>query len=245
MRSIIIGLSVVFFTFSVFITFKALYLAQAPLADISTVDTTLAHESSADNPLIDAPLANTPSNQDNQKDTVSESNEVNRSLPEDQDAKSAIVSNLEATIAQLEDKLKTTEKAFESFKSTETGNYPRTLTVFGGQTFRSGYDVINEAAAPKIKKLVNEISAFPNSLIIIEGHTDNVPTGKLHSSNMDLSIRRAKAIASTLVSLGIARERISVVGYGDTRPIDTNRTEEGRAKNRRVEVKLMLKQGEN
>lgn len=239
MRSIIIGLSVVFFTLSVFITFKA--LVYAPLADIPAVNIPLAHEPSTDIPLIDAPLAHTPSNQDDQKDTVSESNEITQNLPENQEAKTAIVSNLEATIAQLEDKLKTTEKAFESFKSAETGNYPRTLTVFGGQTFRSGYDIINEAAASKIKKLVNEISAFPNSLILIEGHTDNVPTGKLHSSNMDLSLRRAKAIANTLVSFGIAQERISVVGYGDTRPIDTNRTEEGRSKNRRVEVKLMPK----
>ncbi len=62
---------------------------------------------------------------------------------------------------------------------------------------------------------------------------------------MDLSVRRAKAIADLLIDRGIPRERITVVGYGDTRPIDTNNTEEGRSKNRRVEVKLMLKEGEN
>jgi outer membrane protein OmpA-like peptidoglycan-associated protein len=60
-----------------------------------------------------------------------------------------------------------------------------------------------------------------------------------------LSLRREKTIANILVSHGIPLERISVMGYGDTRPISTNNTEAGRAKNRRVEVKLMPKEGEN
>ncbi len=56
---------------------------------------------------------------------------------------------------------------------------------------------------------------------------------------MDLSFLRAKAVAGILVKYGISPERISVTGYGDTRPIASNETDEGRAKNRRVEVKLI------
>ena len=231
MRFIIIGLSFVFFTLSAIITFTALDSpVHAPLANI---------------PLTDIPLVNTPYHQDNPKDTSSESNNVTQNITEDQNINSAIVKNPEAPIAQLEGKLTITEKTTESIKTADIANHPRIMTVFGGQTFRSGQDIIHDAAVSKIEKLISEISVFPNSLIIIEGHTDNIPTGKLHKDNMDLSVRRARTIANILISRGIPQERISVIGYGDTRSIDTNTTEEGRARNRRVEVKLMLKEGGN
>ena len=231
MRFIIIGLSFVFFTLSAIITFTALDSpVHAPLANI---------------PLTDIPLVNTPYHQDNPKDASSESNNVTQNIPEDQNTNGTVVKNSGAPIAQLEDKLTITEKTTESIKAADIASHPRIMTVFGGQTFRSGQDIIHDAAVSKIEKLISEISVFPNSLIIIEGHTDNIPTGKLHKDNMDLSVRRARTIANILISRGIPQERISVIGYGDTRSIDTNTTEEGRARNRRVEVKLMLKEGGN
>lgn len=89
------------------------------------------------------------------------------------------------------------------------------------------------------------MSLFTNASISVEGHTDSVPTGKSGINNIDLSIRRARVIANHLIERGINRDRISVIGHGDTHPIDRNDTEEGRAKNRRVEVKLMLKEQED
>ena len=62
---------------------------------------------------------------------------------------------------------------------------------------------------------------------------------------MGLSLLRARAIANILVRHGISLDRLSVVGYGDTRPIAPNNTEEGRAKNRRVEVKLIPEERED
>lgn len=231
MRLIIIGLSCVFFTLSAIITFTALDSpVHVPLANI---------------PLTDIPLTNTPSHRDNPEDISSASNDVTPNTTEDRDINSTPTKNLVASIAQPEDKSPITEKTTESIKTTDIENHPRIMTVFGGQTFRSGQDIIHDAAISKIEKLISEISVFPNSLILIEGHTDNIPTGKLHKDNMDLSVRRARTIANILISRGIPQERISVIGYGDTRPIDTNTTEEGRAKNRRVEVKLMLKEGGN
>jgi outer membrane protein OmpA-like peptidoglycan-associated protein len=56
---------------------------------------------------------------------------------------------------------------------------------------------------------------------------------------MELSFLRAKAVGDMLIKNGISSERISVIGYGDTRPIASNETYEGRVKNRRVEVKLL------
>jgi flagellar motor protein MotB len=84
--------------------------------------------------------------------------------------------------------------------------------------------------------------ASPDHRVVIEGHTDNMPIsrspGKRYIDNMELSFLRAKAVASILVNNGIAPERISVVGYGDSRPIDSNETAMGRINNRRVEIKL-------
>ncbi|HBH62622.1 MAG TPA: cell envelope biogenesis protein OmpA, partial [Nitrospiraceae bacterium] len=62
---------------------------------------------------------------------------------------------------------------------------------------------------------------------------------KRYIDNMELSFLRAKAVASLLVENGISRDRISITGYGETRPIASNETDEGRIKNRRVEIKLV------
>lgn len=216
MRFIVIGLSIIFFTLSAIITVKALGLP--------------VHKTSY---------------QDIPKDVTSESNNVIKKLTEDQDINRAIIADLQATMAQLEDKLKTKEDVLESIKTTDAENRLRTLAVFGGGTFRSGKIAINDVALSTIENFVGEISASQGNRVIIEGHTDNIPTGKLYIDNMELSLQRARAIANILVSHGISPDRISVIGYGDAHPIDSNDTEEGRAKNRRVEVKLMPKEGKN
>ncbi len=222
MRFIIIGLSIIFFTLSAIITFKAQGLP--------------AHKTSY---------------RDSRKDLTSESNNVIKKLTEDQDTNKAIVADLQATIAQLEDKLKTKEQVLESIKITDAEkdaeSRPRILAVFGGETFSSGKIAINDndVALSTIENIVGEISASQGSRVIIEGHTDNIPTGKRHLDNRDLSLQRARAMADILVSHGISSDRISVIGYGEAQPIDSNDTEEGRAKNRRVEVKLIPKKGKN
>lgn len=79
-----------------------------------------------------------------------------------------------------------------------------------------------------------------NSTLEIElgGHTDNVGNSKL---NQTLSNNRAKAVYAYLVEKGIAKERLSTKGYGDTKPIASNDTEQGRAENRRTEFKVTKK----
>jgi flagellar motor protein MotB len=219
MRFIIIGLSILFFALSAFITIRALVLP--------------VHKTSYE---------------DSREDQTSDSNDVTNKLTEEQDANRALVADLQETIARLEDKLTTKEEALKNIKSTDTENRSRTLAVFGGGTFRSGQDVINNISFSTIENLVSKISANPDSHIIIEGHTDNIPikssAGRRYRDNMDLSFLRAKAIANILTFHGISPDRISVIGYGDTRPVDTNDTAEGRAKNRRVEVKLVPGKGD-
>ncbi len=90
------------------------------------------------------------------------------------------------------------------------------------------------------KNYLNEIIEFlKNNKKIktqINGHTDNTGTNEV---NMKLSIGRAKSVYDYLISTGIEKSRLSYKGYGDTLPIETNDTKTGRAKNRRVEFKII------
>lgn len=97
---------------------------------------------------------------------------------------------------------------------------------------QGGYDILNEIAM-KILDLDNSI--------IIEGFTDNVPIKNAnYPSNWELSTARAIGVAKYFIDdIGISEERISVSGYGEQRPIDTNHTEEGRKNNRRIEITIL------
>jgi OmpA-OmpF porin, OOP family len=90
---------------------------------------------------------------------------------------------------------------------------------------------------PESNPLIGEISTMlkkrPSLRVGVEGHTDNTGTA---ASNKTLSDARAKAVVAALTGAGIAANRLEPVGHGQDRPIADNRTEEGRAKNRRVEV---------
>ena len=76
----------------------------------------------------------------------------------------------------------------------------------------------------------------PTVKIEISGHTDNV--GK-PSDNLTLSNNRAKSVVNYLITKGISAQRLVAKGYGETKPVADNKTEEGRAKNRRTELKVI------
>lgn len=99
------------------------------------------------------------------------------------------------------------------------------------------FDSAKATIKPESQGLLDEVAKLwkENSSLqlIIEGHTDNVGQ---KAANLELSKRRAAAVQAALVSRGIAAERLTTQGYGDTKPVADNATEEGRAKNRRVEL---------
>ena len=104
------------------------------------------------------------------------------------------------------------------------------------------FDTGKSSIRPESKRVVDEIAAVLKShgelkRIRVEGHTDNVG-GQAY--NLDLSERRAKAVVEALAARGVARERLSAAGFGFAKPIASNATAFGRAKNRRVEFTILL-----
>lgn len=83
--------------------------------------------------------------------------------------------------------------------------------------------------------LAGVLNQYPQTMIDVMGHTDNVGSEKY---NQDLSDRRAQAVANKLRDFGVASQRLMVLGYGEKQPIASNDTEAGRAQNRRVEIKI-------
>ncbi len=83
-----------------------------------------------------------------------------------------------------------------------------------------------------LEKLARILNTCPKTKVLIAGHTDAQGSA---TYNQSLSERRAAAVSKALVKLGVSADRLRVVGYGESRPVADNRTEEGRAKNRRIE----------
>lgn len=102
--------------------------------------------------------------------------------------------------------------------------------------FNTGKFDLLPASFAELDVQVDFLNANPELKIEVSGHTDNIGT---EASNQLLSQNRAKAVADYLIQRGISSTRISYKGYGSTKPITTNDTEDGRAKNRRVELKVL------
>ncbi len=97
-------------------------------------------------------------------------------------------------------------------------------------------DVLRDVSKPELDRLVRFLQEHPSMIIQVDGHTDSVGGFEY---NVDLSRRRAKAVVDYLVSHGISDVRLIPRGFGKTRPVATNETDEGRQLNRRVEYSIL------
>jgi outer membrane protein OmpA-like peptidoglycan-associated protein len=103
-----------------------------------------------------------------------------------------------------------------------------------GILFATGKADLQPESRPVLKEIASTLTAHGDLKILIEGHTDNVGAA---ASNLALSDARAAAVKAALVSdFGVATDRITTKGFGDTKPAAPNTTAAGRAQNRRVEV---------
>ena len=102
--------------------------------------------------------------------------------------------------------------------------------------FNSGKSTFKQETFAVLQSITAILKEFPNSKFSIEGHTDS--DGK-DAMNQKLSEDRAGAVKDYLIENGIASDRLTSIGFGESKPIDTNKTAKGKANNRRVEVKLV------
>ena len=108
-----------------------------------------------------------------------------------------------------------------------------TLQVF----FDSGKAILTEADLKELPKAVDFLKKYPGTKVRLDGYTDS--TGA-EAYNMKLSERRATAVRDYLVKeAGVDSSKITVVGHGGADPVADNKTPEGRAKNRRVEISIL------
>jgi len=140
---------------------------------------------------------------------------------------------IDPILNELEDEF----QEFKGFVDVEVEENQVTIRMMGEATFDTGQARLRKEFVPLLLK-IGEVLSKTKGEIIIAGHTDNVPlSGGPFGSNLGLSMARAGSVADYLLkSTSIDPGRLATMGFGEYRPLASNETEEGRQKNRRVEI---------
>lgn len=110
-----------------------------------------------------------------------------------------------------------------------------TTLIVNGVLFDFEKAALQPGANEIVSRAVDYLRSNPDSQIVIEGHTDHIGSKRY---NQKLSEKRAGVIANALRAKGINSDRITAVGYGESKPVANNKTDDGRRANRRVEIIL-------
>lgn len=149
----------------------------------------------------------------------------------------------EDKVADLQKKFNELEKVFDALKS-KPQDMDTDLQLYDGNllskylkyvNFKTNDASLDEEAYRSLDALLMQMKKFPKTKFVINGHADNSGTDAV---NMKLSQERADAVKNYLVSKKVDVKRISTQAFGSAYPIASNEVEEGRAKNRRVEIKV-------
>jgi flagellar motor protein MotB len=209
--------------------------AEAPPIIPSTPSTTPAP---APSPEVPPPFTSEPAAAPFPQSPAGQLKTTVEDLAREQAASRELVTELRATVAQLQQEIERQSAALH-------GSEPqgRTVTVFCCDLLPPGQETPAPEAKDLLRSVLPEIMADTRQVVSVEGHSDSRPilagAGKRFKNNTDLSLLRARAVASLLQQQGVAAGRIRVKGWGDTRPLATNDTAEGRDRNRRVEIRLL------
>lgn len=109
------------------------------------------------------------------------------------------------------------------------------ITFDSGLLFDVGSYQLRPQTRENLVKLAETLQKYEDTEVLVEGHTDDRGTEEY---NMTLSENRAKSVYNQLVRQGVSSTRVTVLGYGESQPIETNNTAEGRQQNRRVEIAI-------
>ena len=176
-------------------------------------------------------LAVVPSDVQNEIDQLLEEMAADQQITPDEveQLKDAIVSALASAAVDLED------------FSVEVDPRGVVITLDERLLFASGSAQIGDVAAPALGAVAQVLADLDNQ-ILVEGHTDSVPTtGTVWPTNWELSSARATAALRVLhESYGLDQTRLAAVGHADTRPRSTNDSDEGRQQNRRTEIVVLI-----
>jgi outer membrane protein OmpA-like peptidoglycan-associated protein len=129
------------------------------------------------------------------------------------------------------------KEIFDMFLPSEAEVYAQPNDIIirsSGFNFDIGKEYILPSNIPLLNKIVTAILKFPKAHIEIQGHTDSTGDNAL---NQTLSEKRAQSIKDFLINMfKIEPSRVTSTGFGSQKPLATNKTQEGRAKNRRIEI---------
>jgi len=148
-----------------------------------------------------------------------------------------VLVKIQDVIDQILNELEDEFEEFKGFVDVSVEENQVTIRMMGEATFDTGQAELRREFVPLLFK-IGEILSKTKGEIIIAGHTDNVPLhGGRFKSNLGLSMARAGSVAEYLLkSTSINPQRLSTMGFGEYRPLESNDTEQGRQKNRRVEI---------
>ncbi|MFM0190952.1 type VI secretion system protein TssL, long form [Paraburkholderia nemoris] len=122
--------------------------------------------------------------------------------------------------------------------SVDEDDHHSAVTFHGDDMFIAGKATVNSSMQPLINKIAAEVVKVPGKVSVI-GHTDNTPIrSRTFDSNQALSEERATQVMQLLQDAGVPANRLEVIGKGDAAPIADNKTFQGRAQNRRVEINV-------
>lgn len=131
------------------------------------------------------------------------------------------------------------KKRYEDSMAVELAKVNEKINQYQNQiNFDFDSSVLKKESYSALDDAVKQLKTVPDMTFAIEGHTDNVGED---AYNLNLSRARAKVVMNYFISKGIPSSRLSSEGFGESKPIATNDTEEGKAKNRRVEIKAKKK----
>lgn len=114
-----------------------------------------------------------------------------------------------------------------------------TVEINASILFKSGEAVLQPESTETLAAVAKVLAETDNA-VQVEGHTDNVPIrSPIFPSNWELSSARAGSVVRLFVEMGVPSDRMQAIGYADNRPLDTNASNDGRARNRRVNVLIL------
>ncbi len=163
--------------------------------------------------------------------------EKEKAITEKERALAGVKSTYDSLVSELKQEIKQGEVQITQLKDKLTVNMVEKIL------FDSGSAVIKKNGMKVLDRVAEILKGLSGQQIKVEGHTDNVPIGpglaEKFPTNWELSTARATTVVRYLQSRGVGPAALSAEGYADYRPVSPNNTDEGKAKNRRIEIVLI------